>query len=317
MSLLWIAVAVLAALVVPVLFSLVVEALRRVPQAPARLSWAPDIAIRYADVGGMKLRYVKAGAGPDLLLLHTLRTQLDLFEKMVSDLAKNFTVYALDYPGHGFSDIPPARYDADFFVNAVEGFLDALDLRAVSLCGVSIGGSIALIIAGRRNPRALRVIAINPYDYANGRGITRSSFLGWAITATSKIPLLGETVMRLRNFIIMKSVLRGGVADPASIRPALMREMYEVGNRRHHYRAFISLLRHAASWERATAIYRDINVPVCLVWGTQDWARLAEREHDRALIPGAQMVTIENGGHFLPLDRPRELEELIVRFACA
>jgi alpha-beta hydrolase superfamily lysophospholipase len=112
MSLLWIAVAVLAALVVPVLFSLVVEALRRVPQAPARLSWAPDIAIRYADVGGMKLRYVKAGAGPDLLLLHTLRTQLDLFEKMVSDLAKNFTVYALDYPGHGFSDIPPARYDA-------------------------------------------------------------------------------------------------------------------------------------------------------------------------------------------------------------
>jgi hypothetical protein len=43
--------------------------------------------------------------------------------------------------------------------------------------------------------------------------------------------------MRLRNFIIMKAVLRGGVADPRSIRPALMKEMYEVGNRRNHYRS--------------------------------------------------------------------------------
>jgi pimeloyl-ACP methyl ester carboxylesterase len=317
MSLLWVVVAVLAALVALVLISLVVEALRPIPQPPAKLSWAPDIAIRYADVDGVKLRYVKAGAGPDLVLLHTLRTQLDLFEKVVSDLAKDFTVYALDYPGHGFSDIPPARYDADFFVGVVEGFLDAFDLRAVSLCGVSIGGAIALIIAGRRNPRVLRVIAVNPYDYAKGRGMMRASFLGRAITATSEIPLVGETVMRLRNFIIMKSVLRGGVADPQNIRPALMREMYEVGNRRRHYRAFISLLRNAASWERATAVYRDIKLPVCLIWGAQDWARPAEREHDRALIPGAQMVTIENGGHFLPLDRPRELEELIVRFARA
>ena len=42
-----------------------------------------------------------------------------------------------------------------------------------------------------------------------------------------------------------------------------------------------------------------------------------EREHDRALIPGVEMVTVEKGGHFLPLDRPRELTELIVRFARA
>lgn len=295
--------------------SFTVEALRRAPNAPGTLRWASDIPVDYVDVGGFKLRYIKVGRGPNLLLLHTLRTQLDLFEKVVPGLAKSFTVYALDYPGHGYSDIPKARYDADFFVHSVEGFLNALDLRDVTLCGVSIGGAIALIVAGRRNARVTRVIPINPYDYAKGRGMTRSSFLGWLITVTSENPVIGGTVMRLRNFIIMKAVLQGGVANPQSMRPALMKEMYAVGNRSGHYRAFISLLRNAASWEAATQVYGNINVPVCLAWGAKDWSRPSEREHDRSLIPGVQMTTIENGGHFLPLDRPQELSELIIRFA--
>ena len=315
MSLSWIFVVVLASLAALIAVSFIVEALRRAPQPPGKLAWAPSIPIQYVDIGGMKVRYVKTGAGPKLVLLHTLRTQLDLFEKIVPDLASHFAVYALDYPGHGYSDIPSARYDADFFVRSVEDFLNALDLRDVTLCGVSIGGAIALIMAGRRNPRVVRVVAINPYDYAKGRGMVRSSFLGWMITRTSEIPLFGETVMRLRNFIIMKAVLRGGVADPRSIRPALMKEMYEVGNRRNHYRAFISLLRNAASWESATEIYRNINVPVSLVWGEQDWASPAERDQDHRLLPGSQVTTVANGGHFLPLDRPQELQELIVRFA--
>ena len=295
--------------------SYLMEGLRRAPKAPHTLSWAPDIPIGYVEVRGCKLRYIKAGRGPNLVLLHTLRTQLDLFEKVVPDLAKSFTVYALDYPGHGYSDIPEARYDADFFVHSVEGFLDSLDLRDVTLCGVSIGGAISLIIAGRRNARVARVVPINPYDYAKGRGMTRSSLLGWMITATSQTPMIGGTVMRLRNFIIMKAVLEGGVANPQSIRPALLREMYSVGNRPGHYRAFISLLRNAASWEAATQVYGNINVPVCLIWGGQDWSNPSEREHDRSLIPGAQMTTVEDGGHFLPLDRPQEVNELIIRFA--
>jgi pimeloyl-ACP methyl ester carboxylesterase len=305
----------IAGLVGLVVVSYVVEALRHAPERATSLSWAPDIAIQYADLGRTKVRYIKTGVGPNIVLLHTLRTQLDLFERVVSELAKTFTVFALDYPGHGYSDIPKARYNANFFVRSVEGFLDVLDLRGVTLCGVSIGGSIALIVAGRRNSRVSRVVSINPYDYAAGRGLARSSPLGWMITATSRVPLVGETVMRLRNFLIMKAVLRGGVSDKESIRPALLKEMYEVGSRPGHYQAFLSLLRHSATWEEATAIYRNIEVPVLLIWGEQDWSGASEREHDRTLIPGAQVVTVEKGGHFLPLDRPRESIDLIVRFA--
>jgi pimeloyl-ACP methyl ester carboxylesterase len=297
------------------LVSFIMEALRPVPQALRTLRWARDIPVQSVEVGGNTLRYIKTGKGPNLVLVHTLRTQLDLFETVVPELAKYFTVYALDYPGHGYSDIPQARYDAAFFTEAVEGFLDKLDLRDVTLAGVSIGGAIALIIAARRNPRVARVIAINPYDYAKGRGMARSSPFGWLVTYAALLPVIGETVMRLRNSFIMGAVLRGGVADASSIPPALMQEMYLVGNRPGHYRAFLSLLRNAESWETATKDYGRIEVPVLLIWGDRDWAKPSEREHDRMLIPNAQMTTLEHGGHFLPLDRPSELSEAIISFA--
>jgi pimeloyl-ACP methyl ester carboxylesterase len=187
----------------------------------------------------------------------------------------------------------------------------------VTLAGVSIGGSIALIVASRRNPRVARIIAINPYDYAKGRGMARSSPFGWVVNYVSLIPVIGETVVRLRNFFIMKAILRGGVADPQSIAPALLKEMYLMGNRPGHYRAFLSLLRHSQSWEAATKDYGRIDVPVLLIWGDKDWARPSERELDRTLIPDAQMTTLARGGHFLSLDRPQELHDLIVRFAAA
>ena len=295
------------------LISQITEALRPVPQTPKTLRWAPDIPISYVDIGGYKLRYIRTGQGPSLVLLHTLRTQLDLFEKVMPELSRRFTVYALDYPGHGYSDIPEAQYDAEFFAESVAKFLDVLDLHDVTLSGVSIGGAIALILAGRRNPRIARVVAINPYDYAKGRGMARSSPLGWLITVTSNIPMVGETIMRLRNFAIMRAVLQGGVANRESIPPALLKEMYRVGNRPGHYRAFIRLLRESASWEAAIISYKNINVPVHLVWGNKDWAKPGEREHDRSLIPRAQMEIVENGGHFLPLDRPDAVVDLHMR----
>ena len=69
--------------------------------------------------------------------------------------------------------------------------------------------------------------------------------------------------MRLRNSFIMGAVLRGGVADSNSIPPALMKEMYLMGNRPGHYRAFLSLLRNASSWETGTKSYGRIDVESC------------------------------------------------------
>jgi pimeloyl-ACP methyl ester carboxylesterase len=296
------------------LLSLAVEALRPAPAEPRQLRWAPDVPIRHVDVDGVRLRYIRTGQGPVLVLLHTLRTQLDLFEKVVPELAQHFEVYALDLPGHGYSDIPEGRYAADFFADAVQGFLDALDLRGVTLAGVSIGGAIPLILASRINARISRVVAINPYDYAQGRGMARSSLLARLVVAAAAVPVLGETVMRLRLYWIMKNVLEGGMAEPGNLPPALLKEMYLVGNRKGHYRAFVALLRNAASWEEATRHYDRIQTPVLLLWGNRDWATPVERSHDLHLIPNAAERVVENGGHFLPLDRPEAVVRAISEF---
>jgi pimeloyl-ACP methyl ester carboxylesterase len=141
--------------------------------------------------------------------------------------------------------------------------------------------------------------------------MARSSFLARLVVAAADIPVLGETVMRLRNFYIMQNILKGGLSDPHSISPQLLNEIYRTGNRERHYRAFINLLRNAKSWQLATKDYPNIKVPVLLVWGDRDWAKPDEKERDRQLVPGAEMVTVERGGHFLPLDRPDAVIELL------
>ena len=198
------------------LFSHLIELLRPRPKTPPSLRWSDTIPVNYVMIGGAKLRYVKVGAGPTIVLLHTLRTQLDLFEKVIPELSRHCTVYALDYPGHGYSDIPQARYDAPFFVAAVEGFIEAQDLRDVTLAGVSIGGVIPLLIAAQHNSRVARIVSINPYDYAKGRGLARSSLFGWMTTYAALVPLLGEIWMRLRSFPVTRAILRGGWRDPAA-----------------------------------------------------------------------------------------------------
>ncbi|MCI0707287.1 MAG: alpha/beta hydrolase [Ignavibacteriae bacterium] len=296
-----------ASFVVVWLASFLVEALRPAPKTPEAIPWDPSLKPAYVTVDGVKLRYLKVGKGPVLLLLHTLRTQLDLFHKVIPELARDFTVYVLDYPGHGYSDIPDGSYDADFFVKYVDGFLDELDLTGVTLSGVSIGATISLIIAARNNPRVVRIIPINPYDYYKGKGLARASWLGRLFVSLSAIPIVGDTVMRLRSYIIMKAVLSGGVRDPKSISPALMKEMYMVGNRRGHNRGFINLLRNSSSWERTRLEYGNINVPTFIIWGGEDWSLPEERRYDESLIPGVQSVTVEAGGHFLPLDAPNDV----------
>ena len=295
------------ALVAPVLVSYLVEAARREPAAPERLAWAPDLPIHYVSVDGRRLRYIAAGTGPPVVLLHTLRTQLDMFQKVVRELAREFTVYAVDYPGHGWSDIPAADYTVELFVAAVAGFLDQLQLEDVTLAGESIGGTIALLLAARHHPRVGRVVAVNPYDYDRGRGLRRSSPLANALFAVNDVPVVGGTVTRLRQFAVVKRIFEGGVTRKESFPPGLLREMYLVGNRRGHARAFASLVHHWPGWERARSEYGGIQRPVLLLYGDHDWSRPAEREADAAAIPGARMRVIPGAGHFLSLDAPEAL----------
>jgi pimeloyl-ACP methyl ester carboxylesterase len=301
----------------PVVVSYVVEAMRSAPATPTRLSWAPEIPLKYIKVNGINLRYIDVGEGPPLVLLHTLRTQLDMFQKIIPELSKHFRVYALDYPGHGFSDISTVEYTPEFFTNVVAKFLEQLDIKCAIIVGESIGGSISLVLAARHNPRVKQVIAINPYDYDKGRGAKRSSAMANLLFSLNNIPILGSTFWRLRLYPIFKNIMDGGVVHKDSLPPALLREMNEVGNRPYHYLAFMSLVRHWAGWEDARADYGKIAIPVLLVYGEGDWSRPDEREANQRAIPGAQMIIVKDAGHFLSLDMPEALIQHILNFSHA
>jgi pimeloyl-ACP methyl ester carboxylesterase len=294
--------------------SYLIEALRRAPATPGSVPWAPDIPVRWVTVNGVRLRYVLVGNGPPLVLLHTLRTQLDLFQRVIPALAHRYQVYALDYPGHGHSDIPAAEYTAEFFINAVSGFLQQLGIEKAVLVGESIGATIALSLAARRDPRVRAVVAISTYDYDRGRGTLRASALARLIFSVNDVPVLGGTVTRLRQYPIVKAVFEGGLHRLKSLPAPLAREMYQVGNRPGHYQAFMSLVHHWPTWEAVRDRYGDIDCPVLLLYGDHDWSRPDERAETARLIPGAEVRTVKNAGHFLSLDAPVETIEQVVEF---
>lgn len=307
--------ATLVFLVALVAVSYLVDALRRSPKRPETLVWGPTIPIEYIDLDGIRVRYIKTGTGPNLVFLHTLRTQLDLFEKVIPDLAVHFTVHAFDYPGHGWSDIPKAAYAPEDFYRWTASYLDRADITRATVAGISIGATISLVLAARQNPRITRVIAVNPYDYWSVGGIRRSSLTARLILIPSEVPVLGATLMRMRNRLVTRRIFEGGLSSPEALPKELAEELYCVADRPGQYQGFLNLLAHERLWPKARDEYPNIKLPVLLVYGEHDWAPRAERERTRSLISGVTTEIVRDSSHFLSLDRPEELQRLIFSFA--
>lgn len=302
-------------LVLTVLISHLVDRARPRPVRPEHLGWAPGIPIRYLDVDGITLRYVAVGEGPAIVLLHTLRTQLDMFQRVIPQLSTRFRVYAVDYPGHGYSDIPPADYSADFFIPVVGSFLDRIGVEDATVVGESIGATIALALAARHHPRVGRVVAVNPYDYGGGTGLRRGNGTANLLLGLAPIPIVGETVLRLRQPFVERRIFQGGVRHVSSWPRALLDELTLVGNRPGYQQAFLSLVRHWPSWEAIRREYPRIDRPVLLVYGEHDWSTEAEREANRRDIPGSRSLSLADTGHFVSLESPDRLAVAAAAFA--
>jgi pimeloyl-ACP methyl ester carboxylesterase len=257
------------------------------------------------------IRYLRTGRGPTVLLLHTLRTQIEYFNPLLSALGPVFEIVAPDLPGHGRSSAPRVDYTAGFFTDAVEQFLDALDLRTVLLVGESIGGSIGLALAARKNPRLAGVIAINPYDYGRGGGIRRSSPLANVLFTAITLPIIGSVVVRTGTKGILRKVMEGGVYDRRNLPSDLIDELWVCGNLPGHAHAFRSLSRQWKSWIDARAAYPVAELPITLGYGDHDWSLPEDREANGRVLPTARRLAIENCGHFSCLDQPAQIARLI------
>jgi pimeloyl-ACP methyl ester carboxylesterase len=278
---------------------------------PGVTGWSSNLS--RVSVNGCQLRYLRLGSGTPVVLLHTLRTQLEYFARLIGRLdTGQFEAIALDLPGHGESTAPRVDYTADYFADAVEGFLEARDIRGVVLAGESIGATIALILAGRGNGRVERVVALNPYDYGRWGGIRRSSTLNNLVFTAMLWPGLGPAVPYAATKGMLRLVMAAGLHDSHKLSAELVDAMRRCGLLPGHPRAFRSLSKQWRSWISARDGYAAIGVPVTLVYGEADWSRPAEREANANVIPGARSVTLDKTSHFSSLERPQEIARLIV-----
>ena len=268
--------------------------------------------IHRATINGCEVRYLRLGAGTPVVLVHTLRTQLEMFLRVIEKMdTAELEVIAIDLPGHGESTAPPADYTANYFTDAVEGFLERLELRDAVVVGESIGASIGLILAARGNPRIAHVVAVNPYDYGRWGGVRRSSPLNNVVFTTILWPAVGPIVARAGTKGLLRLVLAGGLHDRHNLPPGLADDIARCGRLPGHARAFRSLCRQWRSWLSARAHYGAITLPVTLVYGDEDWSRPAERDANAREIPGARLLTLKATGHFASLEKPAEIADLI------
>ncbi|WP_245442006.1 alpha/beta fold hydrolase [Mesorhizobium hawassense] len=261
------------------------------------------------------MRYEKSGEGPPLVLMHTIRTQLEYFRSLAPILAKSYTVYAIDLPGHGHSPIdPPAPFDEPYFRRSVIGFIEKFDLTGVTLVGESIGGALALTVAAAIPQRIERVFSINPYDYDTryGDGLRRGNWFANLIIGSLQIPVLGAFNAAIENKMVLGKIMGGGYHDPRKLPSDLLAEFGRVANRPGYKRIARKVLAGWRSWSEARDQYRLVSAPVTLVYGDSDWSRPNERERTRALLPDARMFTLRNTGHFSAVENPSELASIIL-----
>jgi pimeloyl-ACP methyl ester carboxylesterase len=261
---------------------------------------------------GSRLRYFTAGSGPALVLVHTIRTQLDYFQRVIPLLWDSFTVYALDLPGMGWSDIVPgARYDEPELRAAVVEFVTGLDLHDVTLAGESLGGALSLQASIDLKDRVGRVVAFNTYDYPSG--LERGNAFARFIISSVRMPGLGPVFAAMENTPIMKGVMRGGVVDKSTLPDNFIAQLRKSGRRRGYPKVSRAIYRSLKGFIKARDRYRDVSAPVTLVYSDRDWSRPAEREHVAGLLTDVERITLPGTGHFSALERPNEVARILRR----
>jgi pimeloyl-ACP methyl ester carboxylesterase len=261
---------------------------------------------------GSRLRYFTAGSGPVLVLMHTIRTQLDYFHRVIPQLWDSFTVYAVDLPGMGWSDIVPgAHYEERDLRTAVVEFVTGLDLHDVTLAGESLGGALALQASVDLKDRVSRVVAFNSYDYP--RGLERGNLFARFIISSIRMPVLGPVFAAMENRPIMTGIMRGGVVANATLPDDFIVELRKSGRRKGYAKVARSVYRSLKGFAKARDRYGDVAVPVTLVYSDQDWSRPAERERVAGLLAEVERITLPDTGHFSALERPNEVARILRR----
>jgi pimeloyl-ACP methyl ester carboxylesterase len=248
-------------------------------------------------VDGARLELTERGAGPPLLFLHA-ENGIEPAAAAIAELAKNARVIAPTHPGFGRSELGNGMRSVDdlsyFYLDA----LDQLDLRDLTVVGVSLGAWIAAEIAVKSTARMARLVMANAVGIKVGDRETRDIADIFALTEPEYLDIAYcDPNVGRRDY---KALPDGEVLAAARAREATARFAW-------------SPYFHDP---RLKSRLHRIRIPTLFLWGSHD--RMLSEAYGRAYcaaVPGARFETIERAGHFPDQEQPKVFADKVMAFA--
>jgi PAS domain S-box-containing protein len=261
-------------------------------------------------IEGLRVRYVRVGRGPAVLLLHGFASSIVTWRGVIPPLARDHDVIALDLPGFGGSD-QPARLDHERYLKVLVGLLDRLGVPRASLIGNSLGGAVAVTLAARAPERVERLALLDSAGF-NLRARDRPWVLRLgeprlAATLLERLPVRRLLVtVALRQIFFDRSLVTPERIDEylaPLLRPGAVASMRSL------------LVRTQVSPEAFAAEAGRVRAPTLVLWGRQDaWIPVSDAERFAAAIAGARVQVLDACGHMPQEERPREVAALLAEF---
>jgi haloalkane dehalogenase len=277
----------------------------------SRPAWVNDrlfpFESRFADVGGAQVHYIDEGEGPVFLGLHGNPTWSFLYRHIVQGLRDRFRCVALDYPGFGLSIAPAGyRYTIAEHARVVEGFVDQLGLREITLMVQDWGGPIGFWVA-TRHPDWFRAFVIGNTWAWPMRGDRPIEVFSTVLGSDG----LGGLLVR-RADVFVNVFMRGGIRRTKLT--GAERNMYRWPHPTPESRVPVHVMpreilaAHELLAEVEQGLPRVAGKPALIVWGDQDpgfkerhrlrWERTFAN-HRTQLLRGAS--------HYIQEDAPEEI----------
>ena len=235
---------------------------------------------------------------PVVLLLNSLGADLSLWDRVVPGLLPHFRVLRMDGRGHGASDAPPGDYRLEDLADDARTVLDASSAQQSAVCGMGLGGAVALTL-GLRAPARMRAVIC-------ACSSAQVSTADWAeraqrVRAQGMAPVLAPAIAR--SFSDDFAHANPQVID--SMRTAL-RLIDPRG-----YAGGAAAIRDMALAQQLSSVQQ----PVLLLSGTKDVDAPFEPHGTRLLaaLPNARHVALE-AGHLACLEAPGPFASAVCEF---
>ena len=270
----------------------------------------PGFEERVAEVRGSRLRYLVAGDGEPLLLVHGLGGAAANWLALAPLLLPTRRVLVPELPGHGGSSALPAAPSLNAYADRLGLLLEHEGMASAGVVGHSLGGAISLRLSIRRPDAVSALVLAGAAGISSG---TRNARYALTITGIVKPGRkLAPHRRRIARSNLLKRVVFGrwGASDP----PALPRELAE---------AFLSgPARHTDTVSAAKALMREdprpdldrVRCPSLVLWGARDNQLPIEDAFDYARRLRARLRVIADCGHLLIGERPDACADAIASF---